>query len=280
MVRQRLESLSPTRLNIDRVGSLRADNPERIRMIDLAGGMRVQFPQGFTPNGTSVQTALRATYLSVSSAVNIMLGDIIEQQLTFVVPFDVVKQLVPNLHLCKAHWTQKKRKASGRPLGDLTIVDGTPLNTPETAAAAAKFYGDPTIEDTSKMICKLWVELKERDPTAKWSSLRIWKMDLKGAYTLLSIRPEDVGLFGMLLIGNLVYFQIAGIFGWAGTPAAFQVVTRATTWELENCLHSATLMYVDDIIGVGVESEIKEDLRKTFARNSLVLKQSQTKRRK
>ena len=262
MVRQRLESLAPTRLNIDRVGSLRADNPERIRMMDLAGGMRVHFPQGFTPNGKSVQTALRATYLSVSCAVNKMLGDIIEQQLAFVMPFEVAKELVPNLHLCKAHWTRKKGKASGRPLGDLTFVDGTPLNTPETAAAAAEFYGaisHPTIEDISKMICKFWTELKERNPTALWSSLRIWKMDLKGAYTLLSFRPEDVGLFGMLLTGNLVYFQMAGIFGWAGTPAAFQVVMRAITWELENSLHSATLMYVDDIIGVGVNSEIEED---------------------
>ena len=79
-------------------------------MIDLAGGMRVHFPQRFTANGKSVQTALRATYLSVSSAVNIMLGDIIEQQLTFVVSFDIVKELVPNLHLCKAHWTRKKGK--------------------------------------------------------------------------------------------------------------------------------------------------------------------------
>ena len=266
MVRQRLESLAPTRLNIDRVGSLRADNPERIRMMDLAGGMRVHFPQGFTPNEKSVQTALRAAYLSVSCAVNNMLGDIIEQQLAIVMPFEVAKELVPNLHLCKAHWTRKKGKASGRPLGDLTFVDGTPLNTPETAAAAAEFYGaisHPTIEDISKMICKFWTELKERNPTALWSSLRIWKMDLKGAYTLLSFRPEDVGLFGMLLTGNLVYFQMAGIFGWAGTPAAFQVVTRAITWELENSLHSATLMYVDDIIGVGVNSEIEEDLRKT-----------------
>ena len=133
-----------------------AYNPERIRMIDLAGGMRVHFPQRFTANGKSVQTALRATYLSVSSAVNKMLGDIIEQQLAFVVPFDVAKELVPNLHLCKAHWTWKKGKASGRPLGDLTFVDGPPLNTPETAAAAAEFYGaisHPTIKDISKMIC-------------------------------------------------------------------------------------------------------------------------------
>ena len=57
-------------------------------------------------------------------------------------------------------------------------------------------------------------------------------MDLKRAYTLLSFKPEDAGLFGVLLTGDIVYLQIAGIFGWAGTPAAFQVVTRAISWEL------------------------------------------------
>ena len=33
-------------------------------------------------------------------------------------------------------------------------------------------------------------------------------MDLNGAYTLLSFRPEDAGLLGMLLIGDLIYLQI------------------------------------------------------------------------
>ena len=91
----------------------------------------------------------------------------------------------------------------------------------------------------------------------------MWKMDLKGAYTLLSFRPEDVGLFGMLLTDNMVYFQIAEIFGWAGTPAAFQVVTRAIQWELQHCLRSSTIMYVDDIIGVCLDTDITSDLNLT-----------------
>jgi hypothetical protein len=66
----------------------------------------------------------------------------------------------------------------------------------------------------------------------------------------LSFRPEDVGLFAMLLSEDAVYFQMTGIFGWSGTPAAFQVVTRAITWELKHALRSRTVMYVDDIIGV------------------------------
>ena len=84
--------------------------------------------------------------------------------------------------------------------------------------------------------------------------------DLKGAYTLLSFRPEDVGLFAMLLTEDVVYFQLAGIFGWSGTPAAFQVVTRAITWELRHALRSSTVMYVDDIIRVCFASDLESDL--------------------
>jgi hypothetical protein len=129
-------------------------------------------------------------------------------------------------------------------------VDGTPINTPETAAASAEQYGEirhPTIEDIAEMICKFWKKTLERDPTAQWSSLRIWKMDMKGAYTLLCFPPDQAGLFAMLLTDDL---QIAVIFGWAGTPAAFQVVTREITWESRHCLWSDITMYVDDIIGV------------------------------
>ena len=44
-----------------------------------------------------------------------------------------------------------------------------------------------------------------------------------------------------------VYFQIAGTFGWSGTPAAFQVVRRAISWELKHAAKSSMLMFVDDI---------------------------------
>jgi hypothetical protein len=75
-------------------------------------------------------------------------------------------------------------------------------------------------------------------------------MDLRGAHSLLSFRPEDLGLFAMLFSDDLVYPQMVGIFGWSGTPAAFQVVTRAITWELRHALRSRTVMYVNDVMGV------------------------------
>ena len=107
----------------------------------------------------------------------------------------------------------------------MSNVDGMALNTDQTAADAIKYYGEirhPTIEDIAVMIYDFWVAAKERDPTVRWESMRIWKMDLKGAYTLLSFRPEDVGLFAMLLSEDRVYFQLAGIFGWFGTRQPFR----------------------------------------------------------
>ena len=113
------------------------------------------------------------------------------------------------------------------------------------------------------MVHQYWKEASARDLSLRYEDLRLWKMDLKGAYTLLSFRADYVGLFGMLLTDDLVYFQLAGIFGWSGTPAAFQVVTRAIAWELRARLRSRTVMYVDDIIGIGFKMDIAADLALT-----------------
>jgi hypothetical protein len=148
------------------------------------------------------------------------------------------------------------------PGGSLTLtLTLTKINTDETAAAATAYYGEIrhlTIDDIAVIIYDFWRVAKARDPSAKWEDMRIWKMELRGAYTLLSFRPEDVGLFAMLL--DLVFLQMVGIFGWSGTPAAFQVVTRAITWELQHALRSRTVMYVDDLMGVCIKEDLEADL--------------------
>ena len=196
MVRRRLTQLSPGRLNAERVSRLRPDNPER----DLAEGMRVHLPEGLTSNGPLERSARRPTYETVSTAVNKLLGGIREQKLAFLLPLEMALQHVPNLHLCIAHWTTKKDKPCSRPLGDLSNVDGLAINTDVTAAEATKYYGEirhPTIDDIAVMVYDFWIAAKERDPSLRWEDMRIWKMDLKGAYTLLSFRPEDVGMFAI-----------------------------------------------------------------------------------
>ena len=263
MVRQRLKTLSKDRLSLSRVDKLRNDNPEKSLLYGLADGMYVPLPEGFSPNGRIVTTGLRKTYVTVHSAVNKMLAGIIDQKLAFLLPKSIALEYIHNLHISKAHWTAKKGKPSGRPISDMTFIDGTTLNTSETTSAAAERYGDinhPTINRIVNMIMTFWQQAFDRDPDSKWENLRLWKMDLKGAYTLLSFRPEEVGLFGMEVTGDLIYLQIAGIFGWACTPAAFQVVTRAIIWELSHVLNSCVDMYVDDIIGACFDENLQSDL--------------------
>jgi hypothetical protein len=199
MVRQRLTELTSGRLNSERIEKLRLDNPEMALLHELAGGMKVHLPEGFMTNGLMPRTDRRPIYETVASAVDKMLGALIDQRLAFLLPLEVAQQHVPNLHLCKAHWTVKKGKPSGRLLGDLSNVNGTKINTDETAATATAHYGQirhPTIDDIAVMIDDFWKAAKARDPSVKWANMRIWKMDLRGAYTLLSFRP--VGFFGML----------------------------------------------------------------------------------
>jgi hypothetical protein len=76
MVRRRLMTLAPNRLNLGRVKRLRSDNPDKVLMRELAGGMVVHPPLGFQPNGNLPRTPLRATYVAVAPAVNKMLGEL------------------------------------------------------------------------------------------------------------------------------------------------------------------------------------------------------------
>jgi hypothetical protein len=263
MVRRRLTELEPGRMNPERTSRLRLDDPELGLLNVLVMGMKVHLPEGFCLNGMMTRTDRRPIYETVATAVNRMLGAVVDQKLAFLLPLDVAQRHVPNLHLCKAHWTMKKGKPSGRPIGDLSNVDGTKINTDETAAAATAYYGEikhPTIDDIVVMIYEFWEVARWREPSVRWEDVRIRKMDLRGEYTLLSFRPEDVGMFAMLVSDDLVYLQAVGIFGWSGTPAAFQVVTRALTWEMRHALRSSTVMYVDDIMGVCFEADLETDL--------------------
>ena len=94
MVRRRLCQLAPNWLSASRVERLRADNPERALMFDLAKGMKVHLPVGFEPNGMRERPTLRKMYVEV-----------VEQRLAFLLPLDMAQRYVPGLHLCKAHWT-------------------------------------------------------------------------------------------------------------------------------------------------------------------------------
>ena len=176
MVTIRLQQLSHFRLSTDRVNSLSANNPERLLLLDLSKGMRVSIPDSFKPNGKSVLTPLRSTYVTVHTAVNKLMGDLIIKGLAFLLPKSLAIRHIPNLHFAKAHWAPKSGKPSGRAIGDLTFMDGTPLNTDSAKAHTENFYGlihHPQIKDMVRMIITFYNAARAINLHVKWSDLRL-----------------------------------------------------------------------------------------------------------
>jgi hypothetical protein len=263
MAASRLASLKHDRLNPQRVESLRADNPERERLLGLCEGMVVPKPEGFVPNGATSTKGLHKVYKRVHAAVDRMLSDIHDQQLGFVLPEGLTRQhIIHNRMLSK--WAPKKKKPSGRNIGDLSYCEGPHfLNGKWAKDEAARIWGPiehPTIDDIAVMILDFWDEMSRNDPGTVWSDLVMWKMDLKGAYTLMDVRPEEAGMFAQELVDDLIFFHLCGVFGWSCTPAAFQVITRAIVWELRHKLRGRAKMYVDDLFGISLRTNLEYDM--------------------
>jgi hypothetical protein len=223
MAANRLKALKSDRLNPQRVDSLRADNPERARLLGLCDGMVVPKPEGFIPNGATSKKGLHKVYKRVHSAVDKRLGDLHSQQLGFVLTEQISREAIVH-HRMLSKWAPKKGKKCGRNIGDLSYGEKPYLNGKWAKNAAAAMWGPiehPTIEDIAAMILDLWEEILTGQPDASWSDLVMWKMDLKGAYTLVDVHPDEVGMFAQEMMDGLMYYHLCGVFGWSCTPAAF-----------------------------------------------------------
>lgn len=273
MVRRRKKELESDRLSISRVQMhININNPERDKLILLAGdGMPVMPDPNFVPNSCGPLPKLRKLYSEVAPAVNKMIFDnFYAKGLAFVFPKKVVMDWIPKFHSNPLSWTDNEGKVQGRNLGD--CADGgsepgnSPLNSDYTKEASDSLWGKiehPTLADICQMILQFFRSAQAADPSVQWEDIIIWKMDLKGAYTLLFFKTEDVRLLSSEMTDDQIILFICGIFGWTGTPAAFQVITRAILWELARILCGLALMFVDDIIGVCLKKDLQQDLAKT-----------------
>jgi hypothetical protein len=262
LVTERLANLSPNRLSRDRIlRNISLDNPERERLLLLADGVPILTADGFVPNGLPADEPLprlSAGYVKVACAVNKLLSDsILSKGLGILLPKELARAAIPDLHVSYLGWTPKWGKESGRNLNDGSRTsnkrDWLPLNGEEVKLACDEKWGriqHCTIIDYVRLILRFYDEQRALDPNFTWAQVRLWKLDLKGAYTLISFSPEDVKWMAAELDEDRLIFFLCGVFGWTGMPAAFQVVTRAVSFELLLRLKGLSLMYVDDIAGV------------------------------
>lgn len=263
MVQSLKSSLAPTRLSIDSVNRVVSlDNPDYEKMLMLVEGMILYPSQSFQPSSNSLNvTKMSPTYSKMAPAVNKMLyEDFLMEDLAFVLPLALVAEYIPNFHLSRLSWTSKVGKKKGRPILDCSAGDH-PLNSDETKLACDEKWGviyHPTIKTFVQMIMKY--AAKKNVPL---SALTLWKVDLKGAYTLLSFQDSEVPLVGALLSNENIIFFLCGVFGWTGTPACFQVVTRVIKSEVKLKIKGEVEMYVDDILGVSLLEDAQSDIEVT-----------------
>jgi hypothetical protein len=241
------------------------DNEELNRLLLLVDGMPLFPAPEFIPNGPHRLPPLSNSYLRLSPVVNRMLfEDFIDKGLAFVLPKSLVMSHVPEFHLSRLSWTVKHGKKKGRPILDCSAGDPS-VNSDFTKLSCDARWGvihHPTIADFVNMIMQFWEDMLLVDPNLNWSDdLVLWKIDLKGAYTLISFEDAAIPFMAAEMKDDSIIFFLCGVFGWSGTPASFQVITRALMIQINASIQGRVSMYVDDLLGVSLRRYLHDDIQ-------------------
>jgi hypothetical protein len=231
------------------------DDPDYSSLVGLTHGVQLTTPTGFVPNSTPGK--LRAKYVRIAPAVNKLLIQLHTAELVFILPTPLATK-IPGIHFSDIHWAVKKGKPQGRPIGDTSAPTqtGFALNHPEVKHWADEKWGSikhPTIDNILRMI------LNAAD-THGWPHITLWKLDLKGAFTLMFVDPSCTQLLAFPLTDDLTLIHHTGMFGHTAMPISFDVITRTIRRRVRQVVSGDIDMYVDDIIGVSLTSQVQLDI--------------------
>ena len=247
-------------------------NPEKGKLLAMCaeenGGVQVLRPPGFEPNGMNPMNRPQVSGKTkeVAGALHkIFNKTYVQPDLCFAVSTEFALKMEPKTHISPSSHGLNDGKKLGR--GCVNNTAGgrppcQPLNSDWLREAAKLEHGpieNPQIKHLVKLITKLRKKLQEEGRERE--EIRLWKLDIKGAYTQLTFRAEDVRYMGAELPGEVVLFFMGGTFGWSAMPFAFNVVTRAIVWEIANGLiRGFAAMYVDDVWGASAETDTGHDM--------------------
>ena len=249
------------RFSLDRVEKfVPHTDPDYFALCRLVKGIPIFTTSTFKPNNGMVNgkpMRLRKKHLMMPSVINKLVYELYKGGKVVILPTDVSREN-RTTHFSALSWTVKFGKPQGRLIGDTSATEsGTPLNSLDVKEMFDKNFGNihhPTIIEIARMV----FDEAER---IGWSNAILWKMDLKGAFTLLYVLPEDVSLLAFELTNNLTVMHHTGMFGYTGMPGCFDVISRVLCRNLRKLLHGKCLMYVDDIIAVSHIKQLEKDLK-------------------
>jgi len=252
MVTEYQSRLANVRLSVSRIDSMICQDSWSDRLRTLVAGVPMLTPTDFV--GNNVPPRLRHKYLAVASAVNkLVYEQYIKGNIVILPTIDAVK--IQGVHFSSLHWTLQFSKEAGRMLADPSNGD-MPLNTIEAKELVDEEFGKivhPTIIQLIYMIFQVADEFG-------WHNVVLWKKDLRGAFTLLNIRSQDACKCAFELTDDLTMIHLTGFFGWIGFPAAFHIVSRVLESNINHVISGNMDIYVDDFMGVSVESEVASDM--------------------
>ena len=257
-----LEPTADERFSLKGIETLNDKNPYKPKLRLLAKGMPVTTPPGFKRNGTTVWPAMRKKYLQVHETVNRTLFDAyVKTGTAFLVSKEFALQhLQEQLHISPLGFALKFGKPQGRPTMD--PGDGGPdamgLNGKEQKERADAYWGSislPMVSDIAAMIFDFAKENNMDD----WDELEVLVMDIANAFALLMVDPEDTGLMASETADGKVIIFLVATLGWCGTPASFNVISKAIIWEINHRLKGKGLseIYVDDSTTVTTSKNAK-----------------------
>ena len=261
-----------SRLNLDRVRkTISPHNPEFERLCELAQrGVEVLLPENFRPSGVQGRPRpLRNKLIACGGAVNKMVTEgYLETDLAIALPLEEVEEAVEHetCNIFTSSWAKKAFKPKGRnTCNPGNCGTGSSMHTDAVTQEAIRKWGkvvNCTLTEIVQMINNFFREAQRLDHTVSWSDVRMWKMDLRGAFTLLDFDPYLAHLMGTELEGDIIIFYLCGIFGWSSMPMAFQVVNRGCRWELAQAgrLKGRMNMYTDDAFGVCLARDLEHDM--------------------
>lgn len=165
---------------------------------------------------------------------------------------------IPGIHFSSTSWAPKKGVPAGRPIGD-------PSNAPRGQSALNDIRLHEVLKELwgpiqHPTLVEIIVMLLEAAKEFGWDELRLWKMDLKAAFTLMYFKEQVVRLLAFELTEGFTMIHIAGFFGWTGTPFAFEAITRVLRHYVKSLIKGHLKMYVDDLIGVSHVDSVSQDM--------------------
>lgn len=257
--------------DLDRIKSFSTHGVPIVRGLDVSGLPDTRI------TGWKHRPPLRKKYLTMKDVVNKnMIESWWKSGLAWIFPVDKLQdpdcfgiQVLEGLQTSVLHHVIQP--GVGKPEGR-TICDpsnnrsGPNLNGEATKAECRDWFGElnlPSLVDICIMIEKYRIMVGSKAEPR----MILAKGDMKGAFTLLDIKPSDIPLNAYEMSIDLAGVTVpalliltSGYFGWTGFPFAFAVVSRILQFLVARVIYGLLLVYVDDFILVTLAEHLDADL--------------------